>query len=564
MKKFKRFELKLWHALLPLSVIAVIIFAVLFVFPEKVGAWSRINNLNGSIKISDDGNVIAFIATRADSGDKVLVLGNDGNRIWDSSPEKSLTNMALSGNGKYMAVIGKGVYLLSIAEKKTLWSNATDGGMTVAINSDGTWTIVGGYSSTITAFKKESSTAAQKWDLGFREDRPKAVAISGDGTLAAASTNKSFYVFDTNSSAIKWKATTKEYIQNIKISSDGKYLLGIAAHSIYYWDKNSSTPLWKKEWKGLLIGADMSSSGDKIAVSSQKEVVVLNSSGTELRHFENSFGNSDLVMSENGRYIYVNSGSRRLYAFDDSYSSGKLRPFRIIKDVNSGGHSKTVVGSGVGNLVTYPAGDNINFEQINPSILAIHPDVPLLIKDGIMDMGMFITNPTLTSQKLVAEVRLSLPISAAWWTSITGQVTARDPSDVKSKLLNYAIDNLVGSSKVRTEKPTIAAGSSQEFDFTINVPDLASGTSFADQLASGLSSLSPASLISQVLGKIKGPLAKLVGDGVADTAISVTSRTITAAAGEMVFPTLGMGTTTLYDEKGKVYDQDSFYFIYLR
>jgi len=563
MKKFKSYELKLWHILSCLSA-AAIITAGFLVFPGIARAWSHIYNMKGAIQVSNDANVIAFISTRADSGDKVLIEDINGNRTWDfSASEKTLNTMALSGNGKYIAVTGKGVYLLSVTDKKTLWSYTQDGGMTIAVSQDGT-VIVGGYSAKVYAFKKDSSNPTQNWNLGTREDRPKAVAVSGDGTLAAASTNKTFFVFDTNSSAIKWTAKPKEYVQDIKISNDGKYILGIGAHSVYYWNKNSSTPVWQKTWRGLLIGADMSSNGDKVAVSSQKEVAVFNSKGKELRHFENSFGNSDLQMSDNGRYIFVNGGSRRIYAFDDSYSTNELRPFRIIQNVNSGGHSKTVIGSGSGNLVTYPVGDNIEFEQLKPSIFAITPSiVPILIKDGIATLGMYITNPTTTSQSMTAEVRLSLPVSAAFWTSITGKTTSKDPASVKSKLLNYAIENLTGSAKVREETPTISAGSSQEFSFTVDVPDLA-GNSFADQLANGLSSLSPASLISNVLGKIKGPLAKLIGDYAADTAISITSRTITAGTGEMVYPTLGMGTTTLYDSNGNVYDQDSFYFIYLR
>ncbi len=560
----KKHKFNLLYAILPLFVVTITIFIVLLASPWSAEAWSRINNIKGPVQIADNGNVIALLSERTDLGDKVLILDKDGNRVWDFAREKNLNSISLSGNGKYLAVGGNNIYLLSLADKRLLWSYTLNGGTTTAINPEGTWLVAGGYDSKIYAFRRESSQVAQKWDLGRREDRPKAVAISGDGKLAAASTNQAFYVFDTTSSAIKWKANTNEYIQKIQISDDGKYLLGIASNSVYYWSKDSSTPLWQKQWRGSLIGADMSSNGDKVAVSSQKELVILNNKGKELRHFEAGFGNSDLQMSSNGRYIYVNNGDRRLYAFDDSYSNNKLRPFRIIQDINAGGHSKTVIGSGSGNFITYPVSDDIEFKQINPSILALSPGIPLLIKDGIVDLGIFVTNPSISSQTMSAQVRLNLPVSAAWWTSITRQTTDRDSSDVKSKMLNYAIDNLPGSSKVYDSPITVAAGSSKESHFTITVPDLASGSSFADQLAGGLSSLSPASLISQVLGKIKGPLAKLVGDDAANLAISTTSRAISAGAGQMVYPTLGMGTVVLYDAQGKFYDQDSFYFIYLR
>lgn len=290
----------------------------------------------------------------------------------------------------------------------------------------------------------------------------------------------------------------------------------------------------------------------------------MNARGVEVRHFDGDFGNSDAAMSQNGRYLYINDGSRRLYAFDDSYSQTDLRPFRVIRDINAGGHRKTIIVSGSGNLVTYPLNDDIEFEQSNPAILALSPGIPVLLKDATVDLGMFVTNPSVASQHMSAEVRLSLPSSTAWWTSITGSMNDRDPASVKSKLLSYAMNNMPGTSLIHREDMTIAPGTSKTFHFSPTVPDLAGGSSFSDRMAAGMNHLSPAGIVSNLLGKIKGPLSKLIGNDAANLAVAATSRAISGAAGQMVYPMLGLGTVTLYDAQGKFYDQDTFYFMYLR
>jgi len=575
MKNTSTFQVKPWHiwtafALLCLGLAAVFIVPGVFVLtdvlavPGASGTWSHIDNTKGPIQLSNDGAVTAFLSERSDLGDKVIIQGTGGNRIWDYAPAKTLDRIALSSNGKYVAAAGNGVHLLSIADKKLVWSWTTDGRDALAISPDGTWVAAGGYSGKVYLFNKNSSKPVQQWDLGFREDSPLDVAVSDDGKYVAATTNLAVYLFDASSTTYKWKVKPAEKVGHVVLSTDGRYLFGAAAHSVYLWDKRSSTVVWQKKWNGSLIGANINRSADKVVVSSQNGISVLNSRGVEVRHFPGDFGNSDVAMSQNGRYVYINDGSRRLYAFDDSYSQTELRPFRLISQINAGGHSKTILASGSGNLVTYPLQDNIQFQQSNPAVLALSPDIKVLMKDATVNLGMFVTNPSVTSQHMSAEVRLSLPATTAWWTSITGSMSDHDTASVKSKLLSYAMNNMPGTSLIHTEDMTVTPGSSKTVNFSATVPDLAGGSAFADRLASGMSNLSPMGIVSNLLGKIKGPLSKLIGNDAANLAVAATSRAISGAGGQMTYPMLGLGTVTLYDAQGKFYDEDTFYFMYLR
>ncbi len=524
-------------------------------------AWSDNHDVKGPIQISGEG---AATAVLSELGDEIKVYNNNGNKIWTYIAEKTMGRIALSRDGKYLAAVGNGVKLLSVPEKKVVWSWAKDGREAIAISPDGMWIAAGGYTGKVYLFKKDSSQPIKTWSLDPKDDWPFSVAISDDGKTVAAASSLGVYVFDASSNSMKWMSKPDDRVKELKMSSDGRYILGVAAWSIYYWDKVNSQPLWQKKYKSSLIGAAMTIVGDKVAVSYNKGVSIMDGHGKEIRSFNNSFGNSDLAMSANGRYIYVNSGSRRLYAFDDSYSTSEMRPFRIVQDVNAGGHRTSIITNALGNVYTYPKGDELFVEESRPAVLAESPGIPVLIKDQTIDMGAFITNPGILDQQMTLSVDLSLPASLAFWKNLTGKISDKEPENIRSKLLEYTLGQLETSGNIHEEKVTVKAGSSRRRNFSGTVPDLASGSSFNDYLAGIMGNLSPSALLSKVLGKIRGPIAKLIGNDAANLAIVSASRAISTASGQMVYPVLGMGTVTLYDSNGKALDQDSFYFMYLR
>lgn len=526
-------------------------------------AWSVKRDLKGTVQLSSESASLVMLSRL---GNAVTVRDHTGGVFWTYKSKKTLSNVVLSADGKWIATVGSGVRLLSVDEKREVWAWTKDGRNAVAISSDGTWIAAGGTRAKAYLFKSDSAEPKMTWDLDRKDDSPKSVAVSDNGDTVAVAGNLYVYVLNATSGTVAWKAESNERVGEVRISNDGRYVLGIAAHSVSMWDRSNAKPLWTKSWKGSLIGAAMTGSADKIVVSHGKGVSVFNVHGTELRKFENAFGNSDIAMSANGRYFYVNSGSRRLYAFDDSYSEKKLRPFRIVQDINAGGHRGDVVTDPLGSIMVYPKGDALYVEESKPGVLSLSPSIPVLIKDQQLDMGAFVTNPGASSRDLALRVTLSLPASLDWWKNLSGKISDKEPSDIRSKLIQYTLDELKQTSDNVYEDDHFAvdAGASRETSFSIVVPDLASGAVFDEYIGGAMNKLNPLSLVSTVLGKIRGPLSQLIGKDAANIAIVSASRSMSAISGEMVFPVLGMGTVTLYDEEGKGLDQDSFYFMYLR
>ncbi|MDD5726902.1 MAG: hypothetical protein PHC53_05925, partial [Patescibacteria group bacterium] len=87
-------------------------------------AWSDNHDVKGPIQISGEGGATAILS---EVGDKIVVYNNKGNKIWTYAAEKTMGRIALSNDGKYLAAAGSGVKLLSVPDKKLLWSWAKDG-----------------------------------------------------------------------------------------------------------------------------------------------------------------------------------------------------------------------------------------------------------------------------------------------------------------------------------------------------------------------------------------------------------------------------------------------------
>lgn len=523
-------------------------------------AWSDALDIKGTIQVSAQGAATAVLSAK---GDRITVRDNAGNVIWTHTPDKTYNRIVLSDNGKYIAAVGGGVSMLSISEQKVLWRWDQDGNSAVAITQNGEWMAAGGYTGVLYLFSKNSFRPSRIWPLGVSTESPKSAAISDDGQTVAVVCGTGVYLFDSNIDSMKWVAAPSEKVDELKMTGDGRYLLGIAPHSIYLWARDSGKVLWQKSYDNSVIGAAISASGDKIAVSHSQGVSVLNTQGQEVRRFDGAFGDSDLAMSSNGQFIYVNDGSKRLYAFDDSYSHDVMRPYRIIQGINAGSQKAYVATTGLGNWFTYPQVSTLKVEEAKPAVLALNIGAPLLVKNQTFDMSAFVTNPNASPQTLSLKVALSLPSSVAWWVNLAGQVS-REPAGIRSKLLDYVAGQLQASTIVHAESLIMPPGSSRKLDFSATVPDLTKWASFGDYPDGILSNMNQAMVLERIQNKLKTPLAALIGDEAMSLALATAGHAINPNQIEIVYPVLGMGTVTLYDHQGKAIDQDSFYFMYIR
>lgn len=523
-------------------------------------AWTDALDSSAPVQVSNKGAVTAILSSK---GDMVTVRDNTGKVTWRHTADKTYNNIALSGDGNYIAAIGGGVSVLHVPEQRVIWRWDQDGNKAVAISPDGQWLAAGGYAGTVYLFSKDSSIPVKIWPLEANDDSPKSVAISDDGQLIAAAVTNKVYMFSANSGPMIWVAKN-DGVNDIKMSSDGRYVLGVAPYGLYMWEKGGTgKAVWQKTYEKSVIGAAMSASGDKIAVSYSGGVSILNNKGEELRSFAASFKTSDLAMSSDGKFIYVNDGNGRLYAFDDTYSYDELRPYRILKGINTGDQRVYVATSALGDWFTYPKGGQLSVEQAKPGVLSMNTGAPLLEKDQTFDISAFVTNPSSATQVLTLKATMSLPSSINWWKGLASAVSG-ETAALRSKLLDYTSimdqDNMV----VHTEAIVLAAGSSQKIDFTITAPDLTKWGAFSDYMDNILSNMNQSMVLDRILAKIKTPLVTLVGDTAADLAMTTVEHAINPNSVEIAYPVMGLGTVSLFDEFGKTVDQDSFYFLYIK
>ncbi|MFA6100251.1 MAG: hypothetical protein WC750_05305 [Patescibacteria group bacterium] len=523
-------------------------------------AWSDALDIKGSVQVSAQGAATAILSAK---GDRITVRDNAGNVIWTHTPDKTYNRIALSDDGKYIAAVGGGASMLSVSEQRVIWRWDQDGNNAAAITPSGEWMVAGGYTGVLYLFSKNSFRPARIWPLGVSTESPKSATISDDGQTVAVVCGTGVYLFDSNVDSMKWTATPSEKVDDLKMTGDGRYLLGIAPHSIYLWARDSGKVLWQKSYGNAVIGASISANGDKIAVSHSQGVSVLNTQGQEVRRFDGAFGDSDLAMSSNGQFIYVNDGSKRLYAFDDSYSHDALRPYRIIQDINAGSQKTYIATTGLGHWYTYPKVNLLKVEEAQPAVLALNTGVPLLAKDQEMDMSAFVTNPSGSPQTLSLKVAMSLPSSVAWWSNLANQVS-QEPVGIKSKLLNYVSGQLQASTVVHAESLIMPPSTSRRLDFSIVMPDLAKWATFADYLDGIRSNMNQAMVLERIQNKLKTPLATLIGDEATSLALATAGHAINLNQIEIAYPVLGLGTVTLYDYQNKAIDQDSFYFMYIK
>jgi WD40 repeat protein len=523
-------------------------------------AWTDTLDTKSPVQVSAKGAATAVLSAK---GDMVTVRDGFGKVMWRHTPDKTYNRIALSSDGNYIAAVGGGVSVLHVPEQRVIWRWDQDGNQAVDITPDGEWLAAGGYAGAVYLFGKDSSQPRRVWPLDANDGSPKSVAISDDGQLIAAAVNTNVYLFNANSGPMLWAARA-DNVQELKMSSDGRYVLGIASNAIYLWDKaGEGKAIWQKKYGKPSIGAAISSNGDKIAVSHPGGVSILNTKGEEVRKFEADFGDSDLAMSSDGRYIYVNDGSKRLYAFDDSYSYDEMRPYRVINDINPGQQRVYIAASGQGNWFTYPKGNQLMVEEAGPGIISLNMGAPLLGKDQEIEVSSFVTNPSGSQQALLLKTSMVMPNSITWWADLVAKV-ANEPEALRSKLLDYQAIQLQDNMVVHSENLILPAGSSQKVTYKVTVPDLTKWATFDDYMSGILSNMNQSAILERIIVKITNPLVTLVGEEAASLGMAAAKHAINPNSVEIAYPVLGLGTVTLYGDQGKALDQDSFYFLYIK
>jgi len=231
------------------------------------------NNRINDVEISSDG---AYIAASIYQVGTFIFQKESSIPLWNVTDR----NMALSSNGKYLAVSGPSAfYLYNTSSSVLLWS-FSPGGYTqeyLAISSTGEFIVFGNHSTantdSIILFNYLSSTPIWSFEMGYDVTIMK-VDVSFDGNYVIVGSFDGYEgrvrFFSKSDSIPLWDYKLEYFgsFSTLKFSGNGEFILieeEISGFSLFH--RSSSIPIWRTPY-GLL--GSISSSGKEI-VSSQED-----------------------------------------------------------------------------------------------------------------------------------------------------------------------------------------------------------------------------------------------------------------------------------------------------
>lgn len=189
------------------------------------------------IATSDDGNTTAVIVSGSFSPYRLLLTGPDGTIAWEV-PTDSAIDLAISGDGRYILLVGADRIRQFSSEGRELWNYSISPRFTdVSGSEDGSY-VAAEFQYYLWFFNrtgdrlseyKSPSSASQPDSL------ITSVSISGNGEYVSAQANTDLLFFDRNGTLL-WLKPGTSFIYSTCMSSDGKYL-GVASQEDFrYYD----------------------------------------------------------------------------------------------------------------------------------------------------------------------------------------------------------------------------------------------------------------------------------------------------------------------------------------
>lgn len=208
---------------------------------DETGKYIGTSITGGSpwlIATSDDGNTTAVIVSGSFSPYRLLLTGPDGTIAWEV-PTDSAIDLAISGDGRYILLVGADRIRQFSSEGRELWNYSISPRFTdVSGSEDGSY-VAAEFQYYLWFFNrtgdrlseyKSPSSASQPDSL------ITSVSISGNGEYVSAVTNTDVLLFFDRNGTLLWRNPTTSFIYSKCMSSDGKYL-GVATQEDFrYYD----------------------------------------------------------------------------------------------------------------------------------------------------------------------------------------------------------------------------------------------------------------------------------------------------------------------------------------
>jgi len=283
----------------------------------------------GGVAISRDGSKII-----ASIGEKTLAFDKSNNNpIWEYQT-RGAYNVAISQDGKYMAVATMGeesnlnsnlLILWNDQSRKPLWQYHSSGNFhDVSLSADGSFigASTGCPDRKAYIFSKESNTPILKSDQLTRDSPVHRGKISADGNYLAVGSESdagAIFLFKKGEQQPIWKFPTQNgsSVRALSFTPSGNYI-GAATFGgqAYIFESGSSQPVASWVVNEALGGVDISNDGTFIATGGTDKKLHIFEKG-KTTGIEISFNEyvEDIDISGNGKYIAAGTGGS-VYFFE--------------------------------------------------------------------------------------------------------------------------------------------------------------------------------------------------------------------------------------------------------
>ncbi|MFA6475456.1 MAG: WD40 repeat domain-containing protein [Patescibacteria group bacterium] len=520
-----------------------------------------------SLTLSDDGSVAAAIGGLdvTAEADMVVFKDNKTTPAWGYSvgDNEAMLDLALSADGSTVIACGSEIWVYDITQATLLWEYSDNiyAYDVCVLSDDGQYLAAGDRGGSVTLWQRGSSTPVRTWEIAEPGYFVNSLTMTQSGNNIFASTDYTTAYLDTQSDDrlwIKQSATEilsagcgdKDCTYGYLLRADDDLTYG--GFTLYGINVHNSNTLWTKN-----IASDndpvvaLSSNGKKLVLTTNDGYYgYKGTTGRQLWKFMRSGGETDVAMSNNGKWIAVTDGHEYVYVFDWNYPHSTQRPLRMIAETFPG----SVALSGNGATLVYEHG-SFTFKDLPPSLLVKTKGVPVYARELPVHMQYYVSNPG-NNKNLRLRTTLSLPQVAL--LSDFGQTVDGEPQGVKGKLLDYVNKTLPGY-EVGEEGRVAdqAAHSSEVISASFTMPDMI----MPDWVGDLLEFLGLDDLFNDMFGQLSTPMDMLLN---AKLNAEMASETSNQAEVGGLYPLFGLGQTQLYDAvTNEVYDSDRFFFIYI-
>jgi len=266
-----------------------------------------------AVAVADAGN---YVAAGTDGGDVLLLDGGSGGCYWTKSVAGTVRGLALSGDGRDLAVGSDRITLLNHRGEeewgRAMHPGARSGGTppyitSVAFTNDGNYIVAGSYNGAIQFMNRQGNLI---WE-GLARGAVTAVDVSRDGSVVAAGGRDRALQVYGRSGALPWAVPTGAPILALALSGDGRFVVVGKEGGDVECYRPKDDLLWKNRTGSDVLAVDISRRGETVAAGNAGGTVYLwSGNGNPRWTFDAGAPVSAVALSENGDYLAAGAGEQ--------------------------------------------------------------------------------------------------------------------------------------------------------------------------------------------------------------------------------------------------------------